>query len=132
MSAQRFPMPTAETGHPSPLDDDEPLDGQALRIGSYRIWFAYDSYTEPDALVVYLELGLPGMLDIARALNLLLGLCLDVDGAARGEVVRHPQSGQLIYRFDYALDGDHDVADLIEAISLLTVELEDGTEWEMH
>ncbi|AQW31682.1 hypothetical protein ACKZDW_05135 (plasmid) [Ralstonia syzygii subsp. celebesensis] len=125
-------MPTAETGHSTPLDDDEPLDGQALRIGSYRIWFAYDSYTEPDALAVYLELGMPGMVDMVRALNLLLGLCLEVEGTTRGQVVRHPQSGQLIYRFHYTLDGDHDVADLIEAISVLTVELEDGAEWEVH
>lgn len=130
MSAQRFPMPSAETGHPTPLEDDEPLDGQSLRIGSYRIWFAYDSYNEPDALAVYLELGIPGMVDVVRALNLLLGLCLEVDGAARGQVVRHPQSGQLIYRFHYAMDEEHDVGDLIEAISLLTVELDDGTEWE--
>ncbi len=76
-------MPSAETGHPTPLEDDEPLDEQALRIGSYRIWFAYDSYNEPDALAVYLELGIPGMVDVVRALNLLLGLCLEVDGAAR-------------------------------------------------
>lgn len=68
------------------------------------------------------SLGIPGMVDVVRALNLLLGLCLEVDGAARGQVVRHPQSGQLIYRFHYAMDEEHDVGDLIEAISLLTVE----------
>lgn len=132
MSAQRFPMTSAETGHPNPLDDDEPFEGPAVRIGGYRVWFTYDSYMQPDTLVIYLELGQPGTLDVVRALNLLLGLCLDVDGAARGEVVRHPQSGQLIYRFHYTPDEDHDIADLIDAISVLAVDQEDSTEWEMH
>ncbi len=67
-------MPSAETGHPNLLDDDEPFEGPAVLIGGYRVWFTYDSYMQPDALVIYLELGQPGTLDVVRALNLLLGL----------------------------------------------------------
>lgn len=104
--------------------DDDALPAHALRIGTRHIWLAYDSYAEPDMLTAYVELGPRDTLDVALTLNLLLGLCLEVDGAARGSVVRHPQTGQLIYRFRYSLDDDPQAADLLDAIAALTAELD--------
>ncbi len=113
---------------PSPLPDDDTATARALHIGTRRVWLAYDGYTEPDALVVYLELGTRDMLDVALTLNLLLSLCLEVEGAARGTVVRHPQSGQIIYRFRYTLDDDPEATGLLDAIATLTAELDEGVD----
>jgi hypothetical protein len=109
---------------PTPPFDDNSAPSHALHIGTRRIWLAYDSYTEPDTLMVYVELGERDTLDMALTLNLLLGLCLDVEGAARGNVVRHPQSSQMIYRFRYTLDEDPDAVGLLDAIAALTAELD--------
>ncbi|WP_316869337.1 type III secretion system chaperone family protein [Ralstonia wenshanensis] len=111
-----------------PLPDDDTTPAHALRIGNRRIWLAYDSYTEPDTLIVYIELGTRDTLDVALTLNLLLSLCLEVEGAARGMVVRHPQSGQIIFRFRYALDDDPEATGLLDAIAALTAELDNGHE----
>ena len=120
-------MPPHESA-PAPLPDDDTAPARALHIGHRRIWLAYDGYTEPDALVVYLELGKRDTLDVALTLNLLLSLCLEVEGAARGTVVRHPQSGQVIYRFRYTLDDDPEATGLLDAIATLTAELDEGVE----
>jgi hypothetical protein len=111
---------------PQPPFDDDALPAHALRIGTRNIWLAYDSYAEPDMLTAYVELGPRETLDVALTLNLLLGLCLEVDGAARGSVVQHPQTGQMIYRFRYALDDDPEATDLLDAIAALTAELDGG------
>ncbi len=123
-------MPPDETS--SALPDDDTAHARALHIGSRRIWLAYDGYAEPDALVVYLELGTRELLDVALTLNLLLSLCLEVEGAARGTVVRHPQSGQIIYRFRYTLDDDPEAAGLLDAIATLTAELDEGVDRSMY
>ncbi|WP_413705848.1 hypothetical protein [Ralstonia sp. Ralssp110] len=117
-------MPPEDLPHPS--FDVDALPAHALRIGTRNIWLAYDSYAEPDMLTAYVELGPRETLDLALTLNLLLGLCLEVDGAARGSVVRHPQTGQMIYRFRYALDDDPEATDLLDAIAALTAELDGG------
>ncbi|KHK49833.1 hypothetical protein PI87_24045 [Ralstonia sp. A12] len=118
-------MPSNDSD-PTPLFDDDSDPTHALRIGTRRVWLAYDGYTEPDTLMVYVELGTRDALAVAPTLNLLLSLCLEVEGAARGNVVRHPHTREMIYRFRYTLDDDPEAAGLIDAIAALTIELDDG------
>ncbi|CAJ0801877.1 hypothetical protein LMG19083_03647 [Ralstonia psammae] len=132
MSASRTPHLPHATVPRFGMDDPNAFAAPALRIGAYELWFTFDTADAPSDLVtVCIDLGEPSGVDLEAALQLTLGLCLDLP-ASRGSVGLHALTGRLIYRFDYMLDDDPAGARLVNAMAALAASAVTTPLWAVH
>jgi hypothetical protein len=119
MSASRTPLlPHASIPRLRP-DEPDAFTAIPIRIGAYQLWFTSEFDTLIDSVTVCIDLGNPLELHLDDTLHLMLGLCLDLPASSRGAVVQHPRTGQLIYRFAYALHEDPSGEKLVDAMATL-------------
>lgn len=132
MSGQPPPSDPVDLRFAVDSEADAAMSGHAVQIGRYRVWLAFDWYATPDELTVYLDLGQPGGIEVAHVLNLVLRVSAFVHDAYPGTVVVHPGTGNLLYRFRYALDADPFASDLMEALGRVIAHASTGGRWQGH
>lgn len=90
------------------------LQGGAMRLEDYAVWFVYDDRLSRDEMFVYVDLGAP--LEPQTAYKRLLKLNFELAAGLRGVMSLHPDNDHVLYTFRYPLSAASNGKDLLATL----------------